>query len=182
MAPDTVHSWDKRQEIGPSGRFSFRGDASVRFAGPGLAQIVLDIASTARPGSIGDVVIGAADASGWKAIRPAQHSWAWLLRRPRPGTTSEPDGIIAILIGLALPGDVVGRRPGPASAGATPGGTAALGPAEQQALRLLRPYLAPGARLLIAGHKFTLESHAPASFGGYDAGFTGGVFVATGGH
>jgi hypothetical protein len=155
MAPDNVHAWEKVQEIGPSGRFSFVGDAAVRFVGPTLTQIVRDVASNARHGSISDVVLGPADASGWKVLRPDRHSWAWLVRRPRSS------GSDAILIGLLLPAAPV------------------LGPVEQQALTLLRPCLAPGARLLLAGHKFTLKPPVPASFNGYDAGFTGGVFVAT---
>ena len=138
------------------------GDGSVRHVGPGLAEIVRDITSNSKPGSIGDVVLAAADVSGWKVIRPGELSWAWLVRRPRPPSGNEPQGIIAILIGLLQPAS-------------SPG----LSPSEQHALRGLRANLAPGARLhLIAGHKFTLQQHSPAA-DPYNLGFSGGVFVQT---
>jgi hypothetical protein len=159
-------AWEHLYELRP-GKFSFVGDGAVRLVGPSLSQIARDVAAHARYRSISDVVLGRADASGWKAIRPreGQYSWAVQGRRPRPtGSSAAPEtqGIVAVVIGLPL------RT------------TPTLGPAEQRALAPLRPYLAPGARLhVIGGHKFTLERHVPASFNGYDAGFTGGVFVAT---
>jgi hypothetical protein len=160
MAAGNVPTWEKSQELRPSGTFHLLGDGSVRFVGPSLSHIVHDVAAHSRHRSISDVIVGTADASGWKPIRPGQYSWAFHTRRPQLSTTGAPvdsQGIIAILIGLLLPAT------------------------DPTALKLLRPYLIAGARLhLVAGHKFTLESHAPASsFNGYDAGFTGGVFVAT---
>lgn len=154
-----VPAWEKTQEVGPPGKFSLLGDASVRFVGPGLMQIVNDIASHVRYRSLSDVIVGPADAPGWKPIRPGQYSWAWQGRRPRQvggAATPGTQGAMAILIGLLLP------------------------LTEPHALGVLRPLLIPGARLhLIAGHNFTSASHVPASFNGYDAGFTGGVVVAT---
>jgi hypothetical protein len=78
------------------------------------------------------------------------------MRRPPPSGQAAGAGAIAILIGLVRP------------------------PTELEPLKLLGPYLLPNASLhLPAGHKFTLESHFDASFDGFGAGFTGGVFVAT---
>ena len=159
MASGNIPNWEKVQEI-PSGKFSFIGDGSVRLVGPSLAQVVHDVAGHARPHSISDVIVGRANAAGWKELRPGPYSWAYQTRRPGlsgPVAGPEGHGIIAILIGLLLPA------------------------AELDSLKVLRPYLAPGARLhLVSGHKFTLNTHVPASsFNGYDAGFTGGVFVAT---
>jgi hypothetical protein len=153
MAAGAIHNWQKTQEIRP-GTFSFLGDGSVRLVGPSLSQIVHDVALHTRHRSISDVVVGRANAAGWKELRPDLHSWAYQLRRPRLSGPGAPgtQGIIAILIGLLLPAT------------------------ELDSLKLLRPYLAPGARLhLVAG----VAPAAPSSFNGYEAGFTGGVFVGT---
>jgi hypothetical protein len=152
-----IHTWEKDYEF-RSGKWNLSpSDPSVRLVGPTLETIIWDIASRARYGSIADVVLTRSTISGWKAV-PAEagkYSWANILRRPRSASASEPNGIIAILIGLLLP-------------------ASQLGAAEEQAFRVLKPYLTPEARLWVAPDQQTSNG-----FHANDVGFQGGVFVQT---
>jgi hypothetical protein len=136
-----IHTWEKDYEF-RSGKWNLSpSDPSVRLVGPTLA----------------DVVLTRSTISGWKAV-PAEagkYSWANILRRPRSASASEPNGIIAILIGLLLP-------------------ASQLGAAEEQAFRVLKPYLTPEARLWVAPDQQTSNG-----FHANDVGFQGGVFVQT---
>jgi hypothetical protein len=160
------------------GKLFLMGDGSVRFIGVSLSQVIADVTANSRLGSIGQVVLGPADAFGWKA-------------------TPQPNGIIAILIGLLLPAvqkvqgsppqqalllpavqkvreaaaRVSSTRGGKSGMAATPARQGvALGKAEQHALALLRPCLTAGAKLGLLGIH-------PGGVNAEELGFTGGVNV-----